>query len=153
MENVVIPEDEVLEELLRILKEKKRSAELREILWDYHDNDIARVLEYLTPEERRRLYKALGVERVSDVFSYLDEVEEYFREIGTEQSADVLEEMDADDAVDVLETLPEEYREELIQEMEEEAQEDTAEPEADALVYEVSETGESSGIAPETNEE
>ena len=35
----------------------------------------------------------------------------------------------------------------------EEAQEDTAEPEADALVYEVSETGESSGIAPETNEE
>jgi len=117
-------EDPVLNELLDLLRTSHRPAELRKILWDYHDNDIARVLEFLTPEERIRMYKALGVERVSDIFSYLDDVEDYFREIGLEKSADVLEEMDADDAVDALETLPEEYREELIRHMEGEAKED-----------------------------
>jgi len=116
--------DENQEELLALLLEEHSAEKLRTILWDYHDNDIAQVLKYLSKDQRIRLYKALGVERVSDIFSYLDDVEEYFREIGIEKSADVLEEMDADDAVDALETLPEEYREELLKHMEGEAQED-----------------------------
>ena len=111
-------------ELLEIIRSGITEDELREKLDDYHDNDIAQIMEELTPEERQILYKALGLERVSDVFSYLDDVEEYFRELGVEKSADILEEMDADDAIDVLETLPEEQRDELIKRMDEEAQED-----------------------------
>ncbi len=116
----------VSEELLLLIRSGLGKEALAEKLGDYHDNDIAHVLEELTKEERRRVYVALGVERVSDIFSYLDDVEEYFHEIGTEKSADILEEMDADDAIDVLESLPEEYREELVREMDQEAQEDIA---------------------------
>ena len=72
------------------------------------------------------MYRALDTERISDIFSYLDDVEDYLHELGLEKSADVLEEMDADDAVYGLETLPDEYREQLVERMDEEAQEDIA---------------------------
>jgi len=124
MERTESTEIDIRAELAELIRKRHSPAELRDLLWDYHDNDIAHTLELLTRDERIGLYKALGVERVSDIFSYLEDVEEYFREIGIEKSADVLEEMDADDAVDVLETLPEEYREELLRHMEGEAQQD-----------------------------
>ena len=108
-------------ELLELIRSGLTEEELSERLSDYHDNDIASALEELTEEERKTLYRILGVERVSDVFSYVEDVEQYFQEIGLEKSADVLEEMDADDAVDILENLPEDYRDALIEEMDDEA--------------------------------
>ena len=40
---------------------------------------------------------------LSEVFTYIDDVSEYLEELPLEQAADVLENMDADDAVDALE--------------------------------------------------
>ncbi len=112
-------------ELLALINGDLSENELHERLEDYHDADIAQVFDDLDKKGRLRLYRALGIDRVADVFSYLDEdVTEYFEEIGLEKSADILEEMDADDAVDVLEKLPEEYREQLFERMDDEAQED-----------------------------
>ncbi|MBQ6550881.1 MAG: magnesium transporter [Lachnospiraceae bacterium] len=118
--------DVIEEELLDVMRSGLTQEELCEKLDDYHDNDIAQILPELTPEERQILYRSLGLERVSDVFSYLDDVEDYFKELGVEKSADILEEMDADDAIDVLESLPEEQRDELLSRMDEESQEDIA---------------------------
>ena len=91
--------EQVHQELLDLIRSDLARSELRERLADYHDADIADVLSELDSEERYRVYRALGTERISDVFSYLDDVEDFFREIGLEKSADILEEMDADDAV------------------------------------------------------
>ena len=116
--------EEMIQEILNLIRSDISIEDLREQLNDYHDADLAEALEQLEKEERLRFYKALGTERLSEVFAYLEEVEDYFHEIGLEKSADILEEMDADDAVDVLETLPDDYREEIVARMDKEARED-----------------------------
>ncbi|MBR2337402.1 MAG: magnesium transporter [Clostridia bacterium] len=109
------------EELLLIASENHSLKELKEILFDYHENDIASVIPKLNRETRSRFYKALGIDRVSDVFAYLDDVEEYIEELDSEKAADIIESMDADDAIDVLEELEEDKKEEIISLMEEES--------------------------------
>ena len=116
--------EEMIQEILSLIRSDISIEDLREQLNDYHDADLAEALEELDKEERQRFYKALGTERLSEVFAYLEEVEDYFHEIGLEKSADILEEMDADDAVDVLETLPDDYREEIVARLDKEARED-----------------------------
>ena len=98
-------ERNIQEEILLLIKEGKFSE-----LEDYHDNDIADVLLDLTKDERIKLYHALGIQRVSDIFSYLDEdVSEALEELGIDKAADIIELMDADDAVDVLEELDDSF--------------------------------------------
>ena len=114
-EIVDVPEKRDYEqELLLLLTQNNSIKTLKELLDDYHENDIAAVLPSLTKEQRIKLYKALGVDRVSDVFAYLDDVEEFIEELDVEKVADILENMDADDAIDVLEELDEDKKEEII---------------------------------------
>ncbi len=112
------------EELLVIIKSDVSPEELGEKLTDYHANDVASVFGFLTKEERKRLYRAISDEAISDVFSYLDNVEDYIAELDAEKAADIIENMDADDAVDVLEELEDDTRQEIIELMDEEAVED-----------------------------
>ena len=62
------------EELLVILRSRRPIAELRTELEDYHDGDLADLLEQLQPADRHRMYRILGLERMSDVFAYLEDV-------------------------------------------------------------------------------
>ncbi len=110
------------EELLEIVKGNDSQKVKREKLSEYHDNDIAEIIPLLTEEERKTLYKILGNEAVSDVFAYLDDVEDYLAELDNEKVADIIESMDVDDAIDVLEELTEEQRNELIPLIEPETQ-------------------------------
>ena len=113
------------QELVEIIRSSASDEEIREELEGYHDNDIAGVLEELTPEERERLYRILGVEAVSEVFAYLEEdVEKFINEVDEEQAADILESMDADDAVAVLDELEEDKSTAIKELMDEEALED-----------------------------
>lgn len=111
-------------ELLELLQSKRKVAELRELLDDYHDSDLADALEQLDETGRKRLYRILGTERMSDVFAYLEDVGTYIEELDNEKAADVIEGMDADDAVDVLEELDDDKRRELLDLMDEEAAQD-----------------------------
>ncbi len=111
-------------ELLELLHSGRSLGDLRELLDDYHDGDLADVLEQLGETERKRLYRVLGTERMSDVFAYLEDVATYLEELGDEIAADVIEGMDADDAVDVLEELDEEKRQELLELIDPEVVED-----------------------------
>lgn len=118
-ENSEIPEKrDYEEELLNLIKSDEPPERLKEELDNYHENDIAAVLPQLEKEERAKLYKLLGLERVSEVFAYLDDVEEYIEELPNERAADIIENMDADDAVDVLEELESDKKEEIIKLME-----------------------------------
>ena len=112
------------EELTDLLRSRRPIAELRQEMEDYHDSDLADLLEQLSSADRRRLYRILGLERMSDVFAYLEDVGVYIGELDTELAADVIEGMDADDAVEVLEELDEGKRQELMELMDPEAAED-----------------------------
>ena len=112
------------EELTRLIRSRRPIGELREALDDYHDSDIAEALAQLTEGERKRLYRILGIDRMSDVFAYLDDVGTYIEELDAERAADVLEGMDADDAVDVLDELDDDKRRELLELMDADAAQD-----------------------------
>ena len=96
----------------------------KELLEDYHESDIADVVEELTKEERIALYEILGDKRTALVFSYLENVDEYVSELEYADAADIIEQMDADDAVDVLEELEEEDADKIINLMDDEIIED-----------------------------
>ncbi len=112
------------EEIMQIIRSDELPADKKERLDDYHENDIAAVLEELDSQERRKLYSLLGLDRVSEIFAYLDDPEEFIEELDEELAADILENMEPDDAVDILEELEDEKSEALIQLMEEDARED-----------------------------
>lgn len=111
-------------ELLELIRSGIPEDELKEKLEDYHDNDIAGAIEQLTPEERRSLYRVLGMERAAEVFTYLEDVDEYIAELDIDKAAELISEMDADDAVDVLEEMDEDVQEEIISHMDKEDRED-----------------------------
>ena len=93
------------EEILNLIHSGLPQQELAERLSDYHENDLADALAALTPDERQKLYAVLGVERVAEIFSYLDDAEPYLKELPSEKAAKVVSNMDSDDAVDVLDDL------------------------------------------------
>ncbi|MCR4634365.1 MAG: CBS domain-containing protein [Erysipelotrichaceae bacterium] len=120
-----IEERNYTQEIFDLIRKTKNSKLLAQTLTNYHDNDIADALTYLSPEERKRLYKAIGIEATSRIFAYLDEdVDKYFAELENESAADILEEMDADDAIDILEELDEKKASEIISLIEPESKSD-----------------------------
>ncbi len=105
-------------EILDIIRTSTDKSELGERLAEYHDNDIASVLEELTREERARLLHAVGYEAMSDIVSYLDDAGEYLSELDAAAAADIIEQMDADDALEALEDLDDQTREEVLSHIE-----------------------------------
>ena len=112
------------EELLGIIRSDDPPSKKREKLDDYHENDIASIIPDLSEEERKKLYRLLGVDKVSEIFTYLDDVDKYIAELDAEKAADIIESMDADDAIDVLDELEDDKKEEIIKLMEKESVED-----------------------------
>ncbi|MBR6315927.1 MAG: magnesium transporter [Lachnospiraceae bacterium] len=112
------------EELLEIIRSDLSNQDLLEKLDDYHENDIAGAMERLTVEERKRLYPILGAERVAEIFTYIEDVDEYLKELEVERAAVVLSHMDSDDAVDVLEEMDEEVQEKIVSLMDDESSRD-----------------------------
>ena len=112
------------QELIEIIRSDRTPEEKKELLNDYHYNDIASVLPKLTQEERRALYRLLGAEEVSEVFAYLDDASDYLEELTPDIAARIVQEMDADDAVDVLEDLDQEQQQAIIARMDEESRRD-----------------------------
>ena len=120
-----IEERNYTQEIFDLIRKTKNSKLLAQTLTNYHDNDIADALTYLSPDERKRLYKAIGIEATSRIFAYLDEdVDKYFAELEAEKAADILEEMDADDAIDILEELDKKKADEIISLIEPESKSD-----------------------------
>ena len=113
-----------VQELVEIINQEKDEKALAAKLSHYHENDIAEAVELLDPSGRRRLYRVLDTEWMSEVFTYLDDVGTYLEELDEDAAADIIESMDADDAVDVLQEVDDDVREKLVSLMDEEAAED-----------------------------
>lgn len=112
-------------ELARIVRSSKCTDEqAARALHDAHERDIAASLELLDTHQRAKLYRLIGAERLGDVFSYVSDAGKYLRELPQEQAADIVEAMDADDAVDALETVSPELRSALMEKLDPESQHD-----------------------------
>ena len=112
------------QEILDLIHSGLPQAELAEKLSDYHENDLADALEALTPDERQKLYTVLGVERVAEIFSYLDDAEPYLKELPSHEAAKVISNMDSDDAVDALEDLDDTDKNEIVNKLDKDSVED-----------------------------
>ncbi|MDE7159211.1 MAG: CBS domain-containing protein, partial [Clostridiales bacterium] len=117
-------QEKLLRELFDLLESETADEELAERLSDYHEGDIADVYPNLSDNARERLARILPPEVYSDIFSYLENAEDYIEDMDKEHAADILESMDADDAVDILDELEEDTRSEIISLMDDEAAED-----------------------------
>ncbi len=112
------------EELLEILHSSLSKEELLDQISDYHENDIADALSQLTEEERKKLYPILGAERLAEIFTYIDDPDEYLKELELDKVAKVISFMDSDDAVDVLDEFDDSTQEKLVEMLDEESSHD-----------------------------
>lgn len=117
-------EQNYVEELVKAIRSNMSDDELLDLMSDYHDNDIAGAFELLETEERKRLYPLLGAERVAEIFTYFEDVEQYVMELDIQKAAKIIENMDSDDAVDVLEEIDDDTQEQLVQLMDDESSRD-----------------------------
>ena len=122
MEN--LKENELLtqefsQEILQIIRENSGET-LRELLSNYHENDIAEALSLLSPQERKKLYNTLSDEALSEIFAFLENPAPFVEELSNEKVADIIENMASDDAVDLLEELDEDKQRDLIELLDEE---------------------------------
>ena len=120
----IVQKPNYVEELLEILRSSLAADELQDQISDYHESDIADAFEQLTEEERKRLYPLLGPEWIAEIFTYIEDPDEYLKELDLGQAAQVLSYMDSDDAVDVLDELDDTTQEKLVGMMDEESSHD-----------------------------
>lgn len=111
-------------EIIELIRSGLPDDELKEQLGNYHENDVAGAFEQLEPEERQHLYAILGAEQFSEIFAYVDNVEQYIEEMGVSTAAKVLENMDSDDAVDILDEIDDETEKKIVSLMDEESSQD-----------------------------
>jgi magnesium transporter len=120
-ENEEIEEVSLPQEIINIIRSEISDEELKERLDDYHENDIAEALENLEVDERKKIYGLLGLEKMSEIFTYIEDADVYAKELDIEQLAEIVSEMDSDDAVDFLEDVDDETKENIISNLDEEA--------------------------------
>ena len=124
MDKEVMRENVYAQEIIELFRSSLEKEELLRRLSDYHESDVADAMEQMTAEERKKIYPVLGAEYMADVFSYLENAEEYLQEINLEKAAEVLSEMDSDDAIDILENIEEEDRNKIVEMLDEDAEKD-----------------------------
>ena len=90
------------------LLEKKAYPQLKEILSDMNEADIAAVLKELPQEKLPLVYRILPKELAAEVFVNMDSDDQEFliRAFSDNELREVLDEMYVDDAVDVIEEMP-----------------------------------------------
>ena len=107
-------------EIVKILDSELSKDEKKNLLLQYHESDIAEILDILSDEERKVIYEILGDEYFGEVLLYTDDIEEIVDDLEPEVIADIIETMDADDAVDVLDELDKQKRQEVVDLIEDE---------------------------------
>ena len=107
-------------EITKILNSELSKEEKKNLLMQYHENDIAQILDELNDEERKVIYEILGDEYFGEVLLYTEDIEEIVEDLEPEVIADIIETMDADDAVDILDELDEQTRKEVVELIEDE---------------------------------
>lgn len=100
---------EELERLIKELLEKRQYHQIRELLVDYNEADIAEVIETIDhKEDVVRLFRLLPKDNAAEVFSYIPvEYEQMIIEsLTTREIGQIMNDLYSDDAVDMLEEMP-----------------------------------------------
>lgn len=113
-----------LDKLKKIVLSKMSDERILKELNHFHDSDIALVLETLSKDERLRIYKIVGYEKLADLFSYYEDAEPFINELDKDMAADIIERMDSNEAFELLEDLEVDTRDELLDLLEPDAKEE-----------------------------
>lgn len=91
--------------------------ELRALIADLHETDLARLLEALPPAERPRLIELLGSDFDFTALTELDETVrvQILEELSTKTVVEGVRDLDSDDAVYILEDLDDEDKQEILE--------------------------------------
>ncbi len=96
-----------LEELIRLLN-AKQYTNLRQLLAEMNEADIAVLMEELEAEEMLKVFRILPKDLAADVFSYLETDSQQFiiNSLSDKEAGSVIDNLMADDAADLLEEMP-----------------------------------------------
>ncbi len=125
-ENLIKPDYQ--SEIVDIINSNDTPKKMLEHLSDYHENDIAEVLLTLAPAKRKKLYRILESDQLSDILEYMeeDEMRQCLNEMDIKKAANILSKMETDAAVTALKGIERQKRMLLIELLEEDAKKDIA---------------------------
>ena len=98
-------------------------AELTAVLTEYHASEIAILFEKLPQEAKERIINLLSTEIASEVLSEMTEEshpEDLLFTMHPEKRSDIVEELDYDDATDIISQLEEHEQHEILQDIDQE---------------------------------
>ena len=92
---------------------------LRELAGDLHEADLGALIEALEPDERPRLVELLGLHFDFSALTEVDDAvrEEILDELPAKTVAEGVRDLESDDAVTILESLPEKDQAEILREL------------------------------------
>ena len=96
-------------ELLLDLVAQKRFRQLRELLSEMNEVDIAEFLDEVEPDQLAVVFRLLPKDMAADVFTYMEDSEDQEKLIGAlsdKELREVLDELYLDDTVDIIEDMP-----------------------------------------------
>jgi magnesium transporter len=96
---------------------------LKAFISEYHPSEIAILFESISQESRERIISILPAELASEVISEMDSEfhpEKLLENLLPERRSEIVEELDYDDATDIISQLPEEQQQEILEELDEE---------------------------------
>ncbi len=97
-------------------------AELQSVLKEYHASEIAILFEKLPQEAKERIINILPADIASEVISEMDEEHhpgELLINLDPEKRSEIVEELDYDDATDIISQLEEHEQEEILEDIDE----------------------------------
>ncbi|MBM3401313.1 MAG: magnesium transporter [Bacteroidetes bacterium] len=96
---------------------------LKKLISEYHTSEIAILFESLSQDSRERIISILPAELASEVISEMDaefHPEKLLENLHPDRRSEIVEELDYDDATDIISLLPEEQQQEILQGLDEE---------------------------------
>ncbi len=127
-------------EQLQLLVDQGDEQSIQEKVVNMHPADIAEILDVVNLEEAKFIFRRLTDELASDVIVELDEdVREIFlKAFSAKEIAEQIDNMDSDDAADIISELPLEKQQSVISQIEDKAQ---AQSIASLMAYEENTAG------------
>ena len=109
--------DTFSEDIVKLIRSNQSPGVIKEKLDDYHENDIARIMEDLEPKDRKRLYNIADSEMLGEIFEYLDEQDaaSFLNEMDIKKACDIVSWLEPDTAVTILKEIGKEKRKLIIE--------------------------------------
>ena len=111
---------------IETLIEEKKYAEIKQIINEMNDYDIAELFEDLKTTEQLKLFRLLKKDIAADVFSYMetDTQSKLITLLSEKEAVDIINDMASDDAADLMDEIPANVVSRLLSKVDPEARRD-----------------------------